>query len=66
MQDSLLHLVDILLSYVFSTNPIFYLENARREIAVGNVRKYQSYMNAVKAIIASFAVDEILNFMEGQ
>ena len=61
-----MHMVDILLSYVFSTNPIFYLENARREIAVGNVRKYQSHMNAIKSIIVNFKVDEILSFMEGQ
>ena len=29
------------------------------EIAVGNVRKYQSYINAVKAIVVSIAADEI-------
>jgi hypothetical protein len=49
-----------------SAYTIFYLENARREIAVGNVRKYQSYMNAIKSIIVNSTADEILSFMEGQ
>ena len=65
MQDSLMHMVGILLSYVFSTNPIFYLENARREIAVGNLQKSYNYIQALLELVEGSTVDMWIDFMGG-
>ena len=49
-----------------SAYTLTYLENARREIAVKNVGKYQSYMGAVAEIITGLPVGEITNFITGR
>ena len=49
-----------------SAYTLTYLEIARREIAVKNVGKYQSYMGAVAEIITGLPVGEITNFITGR
>ncbi len=49
---------------LISTYRIDYLENARREIAVGNVSMFKNYLTAINQIISGIPEDEIMNLME--
>ena len=51
---------------LISAYTLNYLENARREIAVKNVGKFQSYLAAVAEIISGLPVGEIGKFISGR
>ena len=48
---------------IISAYTLSYLDNARREIAVGNIGKYKDYMEAIVEIFGSAAEDELMNLM---
>ena len=50
---------------LISSYSLSYLENARREIAVGNVSKYQSYMTAVSELIHGATETDLMNLIGG-
>ena len=50
---------------LISAYSLSYLENARREIAVGNVGKYHNYMTAVSEIVQGIAEVDLINLIGG-
>ena len=48
---------------LISTYTLNYLVNARREIAVRNLGKFQDYIGSIAAIFEGVAEDELLNLM---
>ena len=48
---------------LISAYTLDYLDNARREIAAGNLPGYWDYMNSVTQIIGSVTEDELMNLM---
>ena len=49
---------------LISAYTLSYLDNARREIAVGNLNNYTNYLSAVTQIINGVTEDELRNLME--
>ena len=50
---------------IISAFTLGYLENARREISIGNVRKYNTYMNAITSIIEGATEDALFDLIGG-
>ena len=48
---------------LISTYTLNYLVNARREIAVRNIGKFQDYMGSIAEIYEGIIEDELLNLM---
>ena len=48
---------------LISTYTLNYLVNARREIAVRNLGKFQDYIGSIAAIFEGVAEDELMNLM---
>ena len=51
---------------IISAYTICYLENARREIAVENVGKFQNYMSAVAELITGLPASHIYELIKGR
>ena len=51
---------------IISAYTLSYLENARREIAVKNVGKYQSYLCAVAELITGLPASDIYELIGGR
>ena len=50
---------------LISAYTLSYLDNARREIAVGNLPGYWDYMSSIAQIIGSVTEDELMNLIGG-
>ena len=50
---------------LISTYTLDYLDNARREIAVGNIGKYHDYMAAVSELIHGATEADLMNLIGG-
>ena len=52
--------------FVISAYTVNYLENARREISVRNVPKFESYINSVTEIYTGMSGSDVIDFITGR